>query len=350
MYLNSINYFRAIAIIFIVASHCFYLSDYTFTSDFGNVINNITGGGTSFFVFISGFLFHHVFYKNFDFSKFMKNKIKFVLSPYLIMSFLPLIFYVFLDDNIWEYFKPKGDGVLDLYFIPFIKYYTTGFRIVAYWYIPFAMIIFLMSPIFISFIRLNLKFQFLIIFPLLIISTLIYRPVENSGYAVVQSVAYFLPVYLIGIVSSQKKDFIYFNLKGKEVYLLGIGLLLATIPLFFGQVGLLRKDPFSYEGFDLMIIQKIVFCFLFMVWLDRFENDKNKFINLISENSFGIFFIHPLLLMAFAKIKNLLDFTFPLNVYFIYIIVSIMIFSLSLGFTLLVKRVFPVHSRSIIGS
>lgn len=318
MYLNSFNYFRAIAIIFIVASHCFYLSDYVFTSDFGIVINNITGGGTTFFVFISGFLFHHVFYKKFDFSIFMKNKVKFVLLPYIIMSFLPVMYYVFLDDNVWKYFLPKGETTLDLYIVPFFKYYFTGFRIVAYWYIPFAMIIFLMSPIFISFLRLNLKFQLLIIFPLLIISTLIHRPVEDSGYAVIQSAAYFLPIYLIGMISSQQKTFIYANLKGKELYLLITGILLATIPLFFGQVGLLRKPPFLFKGFDLMIIQKIVFCFLFMTWFSRFENNKNKFINLIAANSFGIFFIHPLLLLVFAKIKNILDFTFPLNVYFIW--------------------------------
>jgi hypothetical protein len=178
----------------------------------------------------------------------------------------------------------------------------------------------------------------------------IHRPVEDSGYAVVQSVAYFLPIYLIGMISSQHKTFIYPKLKGKEMYLLLVVILLATIPLFLGQVGLLRKPPFLFKGIDLMIIQKLVFCFLFMTWLSRFENNKNNFVNLIAANSFGIFFIHPLLLMVFSKIKNMMDFTFPLNVYFIYIIVSIMIFSLSLGFTLLAKRVFPVHSRYIVGS
>jgi hypothetical protein len=48
-----------------------------------------------------------------------------------------------------------------------------------------------------------------------------------------------------GMISSQHKTFIYPKLKGKEMYLLLVVILLATIPLFLGQVGLLRKPPFS---------------------------------------------------------------------------------------------------------
>lgn len=350
MYLNFINYFRAIAIIIIVSSHCFFISDYNYTSIFGALIYNLTVGGTSFFVFISGFLFHYIFYKNFDYRKFITKKLKVVLSPYLVMSFLPVVFYVFFDDNIWKYFLPTGDSFLELYIIPFIKYYLTGFRIVAYWYIPFAMIIFLMSPIFIYFLETQLKYQIVIISFLLLVSTLIFRPVYGSGYSVLQSVTYFLPVYLVGMVSSQEKDFIYSKLKKKELHLFLAGILLAGIPLFFGQEGLIRKPPFIYKGFDLMIIQKIVLSIFFMVWLPKFENYKNKIIDLISQNSFGIFFIHPLLLMVLSKSKNLLNFTFPFNNYLIFIMVSIIVISLSLAITLLTKRIFPNHSRYIVGS
>jgi hypothetical protein len=350
MYLNFINYFRATAIIFIVAGHCFMLSDFSFTSDFGNVIVNLIIGGTSFFVFISGFLFHHIFYKNFNFSKFMKKKVKFVLYPYLIMSFPQVIFYIFFGNNIQPYFRPIGDGIVNLYIIPFIKYYFTGLGISSYWYIPFVMIIFLMSPIFISFIRMKLNTKLFFIFSLLIISTLIHRPVEDSVYGVLQSVIYYLPIYLVGIISSENKTFINSYLKGKAGFLFIITILIATISMLFGQVANQQKSPFLYEGFDLMIIQKIVFCFAFMVFFSRYENHKNKLINLISENSFGIFFIHPILLMFIAKIKSVLNFNFPLNYFLIYITFSTVIITISLGLTLLVKKLFPLYSRSILGS
>jgi probable poly-beta-1,6-N-acetyl-D-glucosamine export protein len=350
MYLNFVNYFRATAIIFIVAGHCLSLSDFGFTSDFGNIIVNILIGGTSFFVFISGFLFHHVFYRNFNFSKFMHKKVKFVLYPYLIMSFPQVIFYIFFGNNIQPYFRPIGDGIVNLYIIPFIKYYFSGFGIIAYWYIPFVMLIFLISPIFISFIRMKLNTKLFIIFPLLLISTLIHRPVGNSAYGVIQSLIYFLPIYLIGIISSENKTFIYSYLNGKAGFLFIIAILLATISMLFGQVANQHKAPFLYGGFDLMIFQKIVLCFAFMIFFSRYENHKNKLINLISENSFGIFFIHPILLMFIAKTKSVLNFNFPLNYFLIYIMFSILIITISLGLTLLVKKVFPVHSRSIVGS
>jgi len=115
-------------------------------------------------------------------------------------------------------------------------------------------------------------------------------------------------------------------------------------------VGNQQKPPFLYGGFDLMIFQKIVLCFAFMIFFSRYENHKNKLINLISENSFGIFFIHPILLMFITKMKSVLNFNFLLNYFLIYIMFSIMIITISLGLTLLVKKVFPVHSRSIVGS
>jgi hypothetical protein len=350
MYLNFINYFRAIAIMIIVAGHCFTLSDFSFTSNFGNIILNLIVGGTSFFVFISGFLFHHVFYKNFNYSKFMKNKIKFVLSPYLLIYSPLVIFYVFIGNHINDYFVPTGDSPIDLYIIPIIKYYLTGYGTVAYWYIPFVMIIFLISPLFIPFIRLGLRSQLLIIFPLLLIAMLIHRPVEYSAYGAIHSVFYFIPIYLIGIISSQNKTLIYSILKGKAGYLFISGIILSAISLFFGKVANPHKSAFSYEGFDLMIIQKIALCFAFMTWLGRYENNKNKFMNLISENSFGIFFIHPILLILVEKIKRTMDFKFPINNFLIYIVFSTLIFSLSLLITILIKRAFPTKSRYIIGS
>jgi probable poly-beta-1,6-N-acetyl-D-glucosamine export protein len=53
------DYFRAIAIIMVVASHAYrpWLID-TFSE---KVFINLVVGGTIFFVFISGFFFHYVF-------------------------------------------------------------------------------------------------------------------------------------------------------------------------------------------------------------------------------------------------------------------------------------------------
>ena len=65
MYLNIINHFRAFEIIFIVLGHCSGLANFTFDNAYSHTFENFILGGTTFFVFISGFLFHHVFYGKF---------------------------------------------------------------------------------------------------------------------------------------------------------------------------------------------------------------------------------------------------------------------------------------------
>ena len=59
-YLQHINYFRGIAIIFIVFGHCFNLGIsqyYQNTTLFAKLIRNLLPGGTTFFVFVSGLKF-----------------------------------------------------------------------------------------------------------------------------------------------------------------------------------------------------------------------------------------------------------------------------------------------------
>ncbi|MGS0727939.1 acyltransferase family protein, partial [Shewanella sp. 0m-11] len=61
-FLNSINHFRGIAIIFIVMAHCYRPAGWQIETFADKAWFNLMMNGTVFFVFISGFLFHHVFY------------------------------------------------------------------------------------------------------------------------------------------------------------------------------------------------------------------------------------------------------------------------------------------------
>ena len=54
-----------------------------------------------------------------------------------------------------------------------------GNALTATWYIPFAMLLFIASPIFIKFIELEDRRQRIIIFLLLIISMIIQRPIRD---------------------------------------------------------------------------------------------------------------------------------------------------------------------------
>tara|TARA_R110000744_G_scaffold354180_2_gene460582 strand:- start:183 stop:446 length:264 start_codon:yes stop_codon:yes gene_type:complete len=87
-----------------------------------------------------------------------------------------------------------------------------------------------------------------------------------------------------------------------------------------------------------------------MVYLKRFENYKLQFFEVIATNSFGIFFIHGIVIFIIRLIKEKLDFSFAPNSFIIYFLVASIVFFLSLIVTLIVKRIFPKHSRYLIGS
>ena len=353
MYINSINYFRAIAIIFIVFGHCLLVADFSYSSYLGNSIFNFTLGGTSLFVFISGFLFHHIFYKNFHYESFIIKKIKYVLFPYLILSTIPIVFILYMTckANILasNTFSLHYESLLSF---PIVRHYLTGVdaNFVGYWYIPFIMIVFALSPIFIRFIKLKLKTQLFIALFLLICSVFMHKGIYHNAFSIFQNVLYFTPVYLFGILFSEKRDLIYSKLNGKEFYIFTIVIILAIIQAYSGKLGNYHKDPFTFGGIDIMLIQKIVLCLFFMVYLNRFEKYKFKFLEIIAANSFGIYFIHGIVIWVIGIIKNVLGFSFTSNSFIVYVLMTILVFFLSLITTLIVKRTFPEYSRYLVGS
>lgn len=72
-FLNNINYFRGLAIVFIVLGHCISFGVSNFNENkslIACIINYILPGGTNFFVFISGYLLHHIYYRKLKVSDF----------------------------------------------------------------------------------------------------------------------------------------------------------------------------------------------------------------------------------------------------------------------------------------
>ena len=353
MYLNSLNYFRGISIILIVFGHCLGLADFSYDSVLGNTIHNLTLGGTSFFVFISGFLFHHIFYAKFQYRLFLIKKTKYVLLPYLILSTLPIA-YLLLRICIAGISSSSSitKRYNELFSFPIFCHYLTGVdeNFIGYWYIPFILIIFLLSPLFIRFIKLNFKTQILITILLLICSIFMHRGIESNAFSVFQNVLFFTPIYLLGILSSEKKDVIYTKFKEKEFYILAFALTLAIYQAYIGELGNYHKSPFIYGGMDLMIIQKLLLCLFFMLFLNRIENYKLRFFEIIATNSFGIFFIHGIVIYLLGRIKMEIDFSFTPKSFIIYFIVASIVFLFSIIVTFIVKRIFPKYSRYLIGS
>ncbi len=345
MHINSFNHFRAIAILLIVAGHSFGVTGLEIDSIMEKVVVNLIQGGTALFVFISGFLFHYIFYPKFKYSKFVLGKIKNVLVPYLILGFLPVFLYVYMKKDVFgTYFLPNGDGLFFEYVIPALKYYASGRFLTAYWYIPFIMLVFISSPLHVYFIKVRLKYKLGVIVAMSIVSMVIHRPIANIF--VLQSLIYYTPIYLIGITASIYRDKIYDYLNGKEVYMILLAIVIALLQVNVGVVGNYHKEAFEISSIDLMYIQKILLCFFFMILLNRFENYNNKYIHAIASTSFTVFFIHPFLIWFTVKLN--LPFLNN-NSWFIWCIYVVFVSLFCILVAKAFKKFIPKYSRYIIG-
>jgi surface polysaccharide O-acyltransferase-like enzyme len=345
MLINSFNHFRAVAIIFIIAGHSFGAAGMEFNTLLDVSIKNIITGGTSLFVFISGLLFHHVFYQKYHYKKFLVKKCFNVLIPYLILGFIPIVLFVIMKRDAFDgYFTPNGSGIINEYLVPTLKYYMSGRFLTGFWYIPFIMVTFALSPIHIKYIKTRVRFQLLFIFAFSIVSILIHRPVANIN--TFQSVLYYTPIYLTGITVSIHKEKVYEYLKGKEVYLLSTVILIAIVQSYLGFEGNYHKPPFEYGGIDLIYFQKIVLCFFFMIWLNRFEKLNNRAIHSLAATSFTAFFIHPFILWFLLKLN--FDFIHA-DSWAVHVLLVGTICVACIFIAMLAKKLLPKHSRYIVG-
>lgn len=351
MHLNSINHFRAVAIIFIVAGHCYGIAGLYVNTFIESVIVNIITGGTFLFVFVSGFLFHHVFYKKYQYKKFVSQKIKNILAPYLLLSALPVFFYVYKKPDLFDgFFLPAHDGIFNEYVLPSIKYYLTGAFLSAYWYIPFILVTFMLSPLHFLFIKAKISWQLGLTFVFCMVSLLMHRSVDNLQ--VTQSVVYFTSVYLIGILCSLYKDRVYRVLNGKEPILLMLIIYFAVLQALTGVVGNYHKLPFSYGGLDIMFIQKIIMCLFFMVYLHRFESYHSRYLQLLASTSFAIFFLHPIVIWWSIKLLHqifLINEYAAFNSWGIYLLFVAGVTIVCIVIAKAVKKIMPKYSQRVIG-
>jgi fucose 4-O-acetylase-like acetyltransferase len=349
MRLVSFDYFRGVAILFIVAGHSF--GTWSLDTFSGKVLANIIYSGTALFVFISGFFFHHIFHKDFDLKIFMEKKTNNVLIPYLILSTLGFIYFALSSESfpfLDRLISTDGSSWTD-YIQLYVSYQWTGRIMYAYWYIPFIMIIFLISPLFIAYIRLSLAVRLSLMLILLLFSAFfVHRPILNMSP--IHSVIYYIPVYLIGINCSINRQEIEPFIKGKMLFLGFIVLALAVIQsIYFDSRGAPSKaNIFSYGGVDINIFQKIALCFFFISLLHRYENTTIPGLKLLASSSFTIYFLHTWVLHITNKYHPYGVFS---NVPEILVWLGIIVFTVATSMLIAysIKAVLKHNSRYVIG-
>lgn len=298
MRIHSFDHFRALAIVFIVAGHC--IGPWMIDSFVEMTLANLICGGSTLFVFISGFFFHHVYYPRFDFVAFMGHKTRKIALPYALLTLAGFALYSVAAAGFpyQQELMPDGLASWKDQVVLLLAYLATGRIATAYWYIPFAMLLFAMSPLFVRFIQLGFWLRTAVIaigFPM---SLIIQRPLHDLSP--VHALLYFVPVYLLGIHSSMHWDALQRLIRGRALLLGCMVLALAALQtgLTGSYGGLAKPTVFSYAGLDLILIQKVLMCYFLLALLLPLEKREIAPLKLLASASFAIYLLHPWVLLA----------------------------------------------------
>lgn len=342
MFFNGINNFRALAIFLIVCGHCFWISNWSPEQRWEKVYLYMIPGGTFFFAFISGFLFAHLNVKSFKYADFIGKKWRNIASPYLFLSVPVICLAVVVQYP--GYFIDERPGVYYQYIQPFIQYLLTGRVLTGYWYIPFIMLVFAISPLLVRFYRMhNQALQLLIVGVLLIIAMFVHRSEDNLNP--LQSFVYFLPVFMFGMVFNRHYTVLRENYPWLPWVLLVLSLVLSVYQsAWLGIAHNAHKAFFTYSGVDLKLIEKLMQAVAILLLFERYWQQRHKLIDLIASASFAIFFLHPWVIALF---KRVLQDKFAGFVY--WHVLTITVFFTTLFLAWLAKKILGSYSRRVIG-
>ncbi len=338
-YLNSITYFRGLAMIIIVAGHSFLISNVPLENQFVMFFKNLLSGSTAYFVFISGYMFHHVYYPKYSYKRFIRSKFLTVFAPYVLIS-TPFVFSLLKQ----KLGVSQETETVAYYLTGYLKYMISGSFMIAYWFIPFIMFMFLLAPLHYRYIALSKKTQTAILLVLFVIAGFVHR--SDGGLNRAQSLVYFTPLYLFGIYCSIYRTAFLGFMRGKEVYFILVALAITAVQVSMGHLGNYRKPFFEYQGFDLMLIQKILLTVAILSVLERIKLPAKSLLVTISNTSFAIFFLHGFVIF-YLDALGIMPFTgLPPVDYVLVIIVNIVI-CVTVALTL--RQVFERKSRYIVG-
>ena len=141
-FLDYINHFRGMAILFIVFGHCISAFNWEASEDLSRLLKIIFSNGSVLFVFIAGYLFQHLSLK-FLFSRYFYNKLLNVGLPYILCSIPAILYFVFIEKR-WDV---PPEFYLNSKHMQIILFYLTGAHMAHFWFIPMIFIYYLISPL-----------------------------------------------------------------------------------------------------------------------------------------------------------------------------------------------------------
>ena len=313
-----------------------------FRSFYANVWN-----GTALFVFISGFLFYHIFYKRgFDYPKFMKQKFRNVFCPYcvtvLCLFLMRIVSQISMNKSTWS-----ADPLGLIY--KHCMFYS------SLWYIPFVMVLFLASPIFIRYIECGKHVQIAVWVLSVIIALLVPRNNPNP----IQSFIHWTPFYFLGIYCAMRYDWLQ-NISKHKKYLFTF---IYCILIYYcaGHNHFIAKSvAFNFDklfkSWDLVVIHKSMLCII-GIWVLKWVADQNwstvdKILDTFAKYSFSVFFFQNYVIFLIRRFGGTGSLTylglwkFSLAAF----VITITACALCVAIASVIKKLTGKYSRMLIGS
>lgn len=351
-FLPYIHFLRGVAILYVISVHArgfasYWESNpevYSFLDTFSDPSE---GNGTTMFLFIGGFLFQHLTHNQFNFRKYLTQKFKNLILPYLIIS-LPLIIYRF-SNNFSSLFLP--DDFAERSALHQVAHFLfTGAHLPPFWFISTIILFYFAAPL--LHVLDNGKF-YKYGFPLVILVALFtYRPEHNANPLL--SFIHFIPVYITGMCASYYKDRF---LKDDPLlfFTLLVTYLLLCAAELLGWINLSRTISFEYILeeqvllFNVYLLKALVLCLLWLSFFFLMRHKKYPNLELLGHYSFGIFFVHYFFISISRKVFETVNWSFDFGV-ITYLAYFLLILLTSAGIVYLVKKITGRYSRYLIGS
>lgn len=287
---HSIENFRGLAILFVVVSHLLSLRA---VGPLGDALYFAFGDATSWFVFVSGYLFYHTEIRRFDFGSYFRKKVRFVLAPYLVFATLAVAVGIYHS-------RPELLG-LSLPAYVLWSLVVGGSVVAPLWFVPMITGFFLLSPLFIRLAR--DRGLYLATACGLAFSLFSGRPVANLNP--VLAFFHFAGFYMLGLVVASRASSISAALKGArgwEIAALGLAVFLWSAVHYGGY-------DVSPEGFldglgqlNHMQLGKLGLLMAVYVVFEKLYNRENRLLGYLAKISFGVFFVHGFAVLAFAVV------------------------------------------------
>ncbi|WP_188150830.1 acyltransferase family protein [Teredinibacter waterburyi] len=350
LFIPSLHAFRGFAIINIVAIHAiefiFYFAGTAKSTEkpdltpFAWTESILLHDSTLYFTFISAILFSLILSER-GYIHFFKSKLLNVALPYLFFTCI-MTWRNWSIDGTLTFFE---GGPLQ-FFIQVCENLVTGGTVFSFWYIPVLFVLYLATPIFAKLLS-NPNGKWLVV--LIILAPLVCsRAWPDITWT---NFAYFLGAYMLGmLVGANYRKTI--HLMERYLFLVILIAVASTAALF--GLFYLESPKWGIIAFDesAWYVQKIAFSGLVIVLFERIMSRVPKWLDLLGNYAFSIYFLHAYLLFElYALMERFL--TPPTSLPFILalaILNVIVVIAISMAITYISKLLLGKYSRNVVGA